>query len=205
MDLKVAGASNIPSGKYSNIAIKGTSRMLGDIQCDNFFVSGVVKGESVECNGKVKIYGKAIFNNNVKSQDIEVKGKLIALDVEVADEFDCNGGVVCDNLKAKEIELNNSGSTSIQQIEGQDIEITMSASKKFLRSILFFSRKKKEGLNVQVRDYIQGEDISLQYVTTPKVSGKNIVIGDGCKIDLVEYKDVIVISPKAKVGKVNKV
>lgn len=206
MDLKVLGASNIPSGKYDNIYIKGKSRLLGDVESNNISVSGTIKGESVVCDGEIKISGRALFNKNIKSEELEINGSLSCYgDIEVTNEIDINGSITCNNLKTNEFELGFCGKSVVESINARNVEIDMGFNRRFLRGVLFFSCKKQQELNVKINKQIEGEDVSIKYVTCPKVTGKNVTIGDGCVIDLVEYNDVITISPKAKVGKVNKI
>jgi hypothetical protein len=58
---------------------------------------------------------------------------------------------------------------------------------------------------VIINAYSEGGEISLEYVTSPKVSGARVKIGDGCRIDLLEYSESYEISPKAKVSKIFKI
>ncbi|MGA8943178.1 MAG: hypothetical protein WB502_10735, partial [Thermoactinomyces sp.] len=38
-------------------------------------------------------------------------------------------------------------------------------------------------------DVIEGDEIELEYTRAKVVRGKNVKIGPGCKVDLVEYQD----------------
>lgn len=45
----------------------------------------------------------------------------------------------------------------------------------------------------------------MEGVTTQRVSGRIVAIGEGCKIDLVQYSETIEVSPDAQVGKIEQV
>ena len=52
---------------------------------------------------------------------------------------------------------------------------------------------------------IEGDDIAVEAVTCPRVTGRIVAIGAGCRIDLVQYNDRAEISPEAEVGKLEKI
>ena len=56
-----------------------------------------------------------------------------------------------------------------------------------------------------VQSSIEGDNIKVKYVTCPRVPSRNIIVGKGCKIDLVQYSDKIEISRSAKIGKIEKI
>jgi hypothetical protein len=58
---------------------------------------------------------------------------------------------------------------------------------------------------VIVSSAIEGDNLTLEYVTCPRVTGRVVTIGKGCVIDLVQYSDSLDISPKAKCGKTEKI
>jgi len=66
-----------------------------------------------------------------------------------------------------------------------------------------FSRNHKG--TVTVRGSIEGDDIFLECVNAPCVSGRAVVIGENCTIDLVQYSESIEISPEARVGRTEKI
>ena len=58
---------------------------------------------------------------------------------------------------------------------------------------------------VRVKNSVEGDDIALEGVTVPRVSGRVVAIGEGCEIDLVQYSEQVEISPEAKVGRTEKI
>ena len=56
-----------------------------------------------------------------------------------------------------------------------------------------------------MKNSVEGDDIALEGVTAPRVSGRVVAIGEGCEIDLVQYSEQVEISPEAKVGRTEKI
>ena len=65
--------------------------------------------------------------------------------------------------------------------------------------------RNKKRHSVNVKSSIEGDEIEIEGVDTPRVSGKTVKIGDYCNIELVQYSDTFEASPKAKIGTVEKI
>ena len=59
--------------------------------------------------------------------------------------------------------------------------------------------------DMKVKNYIEGDKITLEAVKCPRVTGWIVVIEKGCEIDLVQYSENVKISKKAKVNKLEKI
>ena len=95
---------------------------------------------------------------------------------------------------------------NIGSIGGSKIVIVSEKSSNiFQRLPLFSSIAKATTSGVNVNSAIEGDDVALEYVTCPRVTGRVVAIGQGCNIDLVQYSEEIEIAPDAKVGKVEKI
>ena len=70
---------------------------------------------------------------------------------------------------------------------------------------MFSSLAKAADGIVRVKNSVEGDDIALEGVTAPRVSGRVVAIGEGCEIDLVQYSEQVEISPEAKVGRTEKI
>ena len=51
---------------------------------------------------------------------------------------------------------------------------------------------------------IEADTVALENVRAPRVSGRVVAIGEDCEIELVQYSEQIEISPRAKVGRTEK-
>jgi hypothetical protein len=52
-------------------------------------------------------------------------------------------------------------------------------------------------------DTIEGDDIYLEHTTAKVMRGDTVDIGDGCEIDLVEYRTDLKKTPDASVLKIH--
>lgn len=220
MDMRIAGKGNVPSGEYENIKISGNCRLYGNVRCTLFKASGTSKGESIECLEKFKTSGNTTFTGSIKAKNIRSSGSLSCVCREeneaknennikcdalsISGKLRIDGNIEAENVKiegaldckglinAESIILNADGKMNVGSIGGASIKI-----KRKLISI--FKRK------IIVQASIEGDNISLNHVICPKVTGCNVVIGKGCNIDLVQYSDGIKISKRAKIGKIEKI
>lgn len=229
MDMRIAGAGKIPQGEYEKISISGSGKLFGKVLCTSFKASGSSKGESIECKESFNVSGSASFNENIKANDIHVSGSITTGGNMVAEEsisifgaLKCGSAVKCNTfsvagsssvtgdieaegltvkgvcncdglINAENIDIKADRLMNIGSIGGSNIKIGRKPIS------IFLSRR------TVVASSIEGDDISLEYVTCPSVVGRVVEIGDGCKIDLVQYSEEIKISPKATVGKTEKI
>jgi hypothetical protein len=61
------------------------------------------------------------------------------------------------------------------------------------------SSAEKKGTILRVKESIEGDEITLEGVETPLVVGKNVRIGEGCRIGTVRYSGVLEVSENAAV------
>lgn len=52
---------------------------------------------------------------------------------------------------------------------------------------------------------IEGDFIDLEYTIADVIRGNIVIVGPGCTIERIEYRDQITVHPEAKVGKVEKI
>ena len=58
---------------------------------------------------------------------------------------------------------------------------------------------------MKVAESIEGDEISIEYTSAKTVTGKDVKIGEGCEIELLQYSENAEISPKAKIGRCEKI
>ena len=211
INMRIAGRGTVPAGEYDKVSLSGSSRLFGEVCCNNFSAVGRSKGESVTCAEGFKVSGSISFSGTVKAQNIRaagsfscdgdliareqlhasgslrVGGDLQGASVRIAGELECNGA-----LCAKEAELQADKPMQLDSITGGNVRTR--------RKLISIFRKRR----VSITTAIEGDTLDLEYVTAPRVTGHNIIIGKGCRIDLVQHSGEIQISTKATVGKVEK-
>ena len=219
MDMKISGAGAIGAGEYDDVRISGSAKSEGLILCKSFHLSGSFSGGEIECSEDFHVSGAGKFAGNIRAKEIHVsgaiktegnmKGKEIKLsgaiktggDVE-AEEIKISGEVNCGGLINAErlyVNLDSTASSTAENIGGSKITIEKGKSGGFFCRLL-----KKSGKFI-VSESIEGDEISIEYTSAKTVTGRNVKIGEKCEIGLVQYSESIDISPKAKIGKCEKI
>ena len=212
MDMRIAGKGTVPPGEYDKISLSGSGRLFGEVHCNNFSAAGRSSGESITCAERFKASGSSAFSGTVKAQNVRaagsfscggdlvaeeelsvsgslrVGGDVQAKSVRIAGGLQC-GGTLC----AESAELQADKQMSLAGIKGGNVRVRRKAVSIFLKR------------RTTVTEAVEGDVLDLEYVTAPRVTGRTVIIGKGCEIDLVQYSERVEISPKATVGKVEKI
>lgn len=199
VDFKTSGSSKVVGNlKAETIKISGSARVEGDIEVGEMKVSGSshvvgqVKGQSVKISGSTHIEG------NLYGEEVSVSGSVnIGKDCE-AESFKASGNFKIQGLlNAGEVNINLGGKSSVKEIGGENIEVRVSVMDNF-----FFKKVIDKMFNSQgelTTDLIEGDEIYLENTNAKIVRGKNITIGEGCNIVLLEYSGDINISSESTV------
>lgn len=203
------GGNNVVCGNDMNTS--GSCNFSGDISTGNLIVSGGSSfGGNVEAREKIAISGGSSFRGNVKCKQLQLSGgSKINGDVE-AELIKIRGAADCDGLmNAEEIDIEYERGMEIGSIGGSKIVIYKrhgEVKKKKFRLPLFSSLIKKSTVDtVVVKNSVEGDEIALEGVVCPRVSGRVVAIGADCEIELVQYSEQVEVSPKAKVGRTERI
>lgn len=183
----------------------GSASFSGSIKAENVSVSGGFScGGNLTAVEKIACSGSAKGGNNVKCDRLSVSGTLkVPGDVEV-ETVRVSGVLHCGGLlNAEDISIEFQQGMEIGSIGGSKISILMSKNRKAHARLPLLSSLIKTG-TVRVTSAIEGDEIALESVTCPRVTGRIVAIGEGCEIALVQYTQAVEISPNAKVGKTEK-
>lgn len=191
-DFKVSGSAHFSESiKASKIKASGSLSCDGELCAD----------KEISCSGSTKC------KKSVKSDQISIAGAMsVGGDVE-AESVKVSGIINCGGLlNAEDIEIKFDRGMEIGSIGGSKIVILSERSNKIPKWLpLFSSIAKSNARTVSVATSIEGDEIALECVTCPRVTGRIVAIGQGCDIDLVQYGEQIEISPDAKVGRSEKI
>ena len=224
MNMKMAGSASIPAGEYNEVKVSGSSRLYGFVRCVRFSSAGSVKGETIDCFDDFDLSGSGVFSGNVKAKRMSVSGSIkcgesvkceelsvlgamkVCGDVE-AEMITIHGAINCDGLlNAEEVNIQFETGMNIGSIGGSKIVVfSKNPIKPIKRLSLFASLCKSKVSTVAVASSVEGDEIALEYVTCPRVTGRVVAIGGGCDIELVQYSEMVEIHPDAKVGKTEKI
>ncbi len=200
----VSGASIECTG---DVDISGSGTFSDFVTADSIDVSGSFKcGGDIKADEDIRFSGGAKCDRNIKCADLRIDGSAaVRGDIE-AEAVSVDGVVNCDGLiNAEEVEIQYHTGMTIGSIGGSRIEIIRGGASKVIFRLPLFSSISSGGCTVRVKNSIEGDSIALEGVESPRVSGRIVAIGDGCKIDLVQYSEEIEISPNAWVGKCDKI
>ena len=202
MDMKISGAGAIGAGEYDNVRISGSAKGEGLIRCKSFHASGSFSGGEIECSEDFHVSGAIKTEGNMKGKEIKLSGAIkTGGDVE-AEEIKISGEVNCGGLINAErlyVNLDSTASSTAENIGGSKITIEKG------KSGGFFCRLLKKSGKFNVSESIEGDEINIEYTSAKTVTGRNVKIGEKCEIGLVQYSESIEISPKAKIGKCEKI
>lgn len=185
------------------IRVSGSGRFRGAVQAGEFCAAGSahVDGD-LTVAGEAKAAGSFRCDGGIRAGVLRLAGGIrVEKDAE-AEEARISGGFRCGGLlNAERVELRTDGGMDIGSIGGSVIRVQWESRGFNLRNLF---RKNHRG-TVTVRGAVEGDDILLECVNAPRVSGRTVVIGENCNIDLVQYSESIGISPDAKVGRTEKI
>lgn len=181
------------SGAFSN---------RGTIKTKEFEASGSAKTGAISAE-VIKVAGAFKVEGNLKTTELKVAGGLkVSGDLE-AEKAEIKGGINCGGLiNAEEIkiELSSTNKSFAQSIGGSKIVIENYREKGILERI--FGRKTCDFV---VSESIEGDEIIIEHTKAKTVTGKYVMAGEGCEIELIQYSENAEISPKAKIGRCEKI
>jgi cytoskeletal protein CcmA (bactofilin family) len=187
--------------------VSGASSFSGMVKANYVGVSGSFSCGDLVADEKLSVSGNAKCKENVKGNLLSVSGALnVGGDVE-GEKVKVKGILNCGGLlNAEDIEIEFERNMEIGSIGGSKIVIYPKNSiKPVKRRPLFSALIKRTNNGVSVTTSIEGDEIALEGVTCPRVTGRIVAIERGCNIDLVQYSETVEISPDAKVGRTEKI
>ena len=215
MNYTFSGAGGIPGGEYEKVRVSGAAKLAGDVRCSSFSSSGSLGGSgSIVCSGALHTSGAASIDGCVSAAELKASGAFkcrglygskhqIAGSVRVdgdmeADSLRIAGAVNCSGLiSADELEIQIGGSCHAQSIGGSSIRILPGNG--IGNGFHLFGIKKAVSQSMYVAESIEGDEIYLENVSCPVVTGGRVTIGPGCSIGSVQYSESVEISPDSRV------
>ncbi|MBQ7874278.1 MAG: hypothetical protein IJ306_03830 [Oscillospiraceae bacterium] len=190
--------------------VSGSGKNSGDVSAGSFGVSGAYKCEgSVTVKNDAHISGSFGCGKNLKAGELGISGAVkVGGDIE-AEHAVIRGGLDCGGLvNAEVLEIyigQHNGWLKAGSIGGSKITVESTGSTHHPGLIEKLFGWNSGNVKLEVEDSIEGDEIHLEKTVAKSVIGRNVVIGEGCKIDLVQYTEEVVISPDAQVGSCEKV
>ena len=188
--------------------VSGASSFSGDVEANYVGVSGSFScGGDLVAKDKLSCAGSAKCKGSVKGNLLSIAGSLaVGGDVE-GEKVKVRGVLNCGGLlNAEDIEIEFERGMEIGSVGGSKIVIfPKNIAKPIAKLPLFSSLARRASAGVAVVTSIEGDEIALEGVACPRVTGRIVAIERGCNIDLVQYSETVEISPDAKVGRTEKI
>ena len=187
VELKITGCADVRGHLVGRtVKITGSADMEKDVKADEVRVMG-----TLTCHGKITatkmtVRGSADVAGGVAAQEIEVSGVLTTKGDCEAESFAATGVVTIGGmLNAGNIDIKpHHGGCRAGEVGGEKISIGPGAPGGLHRILRLFQTPARFTTGT-----VEGDDIHLEHTRAKTVRGNNVVIGPGCEIELVEYRD----------------
>ncbi len=189
--------------------VSGSCKFTKDVHCGSLGISGAFScGGNLTVDEKIRCSGGGKVHGSIKGSSIKISGGISAGGDVEAETVTVSGRINCTGLlNAEEIVIKFSGGMELGSIGGSKVLICPERQSKNIVQRLPLLASLLPGIanTVVVKQSIEADTIALENIRTPRVSGRIVAIGEGCEIDLVQYSEQLEISPKAKVGRTEKI
>lgn len=189
------------NGKLSGeeIVVNGTAKANGHTKVENLDVNGRfvvcddMQAKNVNVEGECRTFG------SVEASNVKVNGFLSVGKGCECETFEGNGKFkISGLLSAEKIDIKLFWDSRVKEIGGHTVVIER--LDKFVAKVI--SKFIKVRFHVET---IEADDINISYTKAKVVRGKNVILGDGCEVDLVEYTETFLPGANAKFGRAERV
>jgi cytoskeletal protein CcmA (bactofilin family) len=180
-----AGTSN-GRVKAQSIIVNGTAGFNGEVQANEMTVNGDANIRDGAGVGRLIVKGNLSIGGSLAVHEVQLHGFLrIAGDCQ-AEAFTGEGGfTVGGELNAGNVDVTVQAPSSVREIGGERIVVRQpsGALSTFTGLLTVFSEKRLTA------ETIEGDVVWLENTTAKVVRGKQVTLGQGCIVDLVEYAE----------------
>ncbi|MFT8362274.1 MAG: hypothetical protein ABF608_03775 [Sporolactobacillus sp.] len=227
-NLRVMGETQSNGGVFDKVSVMGECKVLGSIDATTCKIMGefsvsenltcayfrnmgevTISGnlEAKECKllGETNVDGSSVLKRGTILGELFVTGDLTGEDLNVRGLVHVKGNVSLETLSMR------GGVVINGLLNCDDAEIILKYNiENYVKEIGsgHFSVKRRhslfnQGLTRHFRaEIIEGDRVDLEYTEAKLVRGMDVVIGDGCVIDRVEYSGSYHTSGRFKIGEV---
>jgi cytoskeletal protein CcmA (bactofilin family) len=192
-DLKISGTASSNGGVFRNVSIQGEGDVAGNVECGrlkvmgNLNIHGELKAKDIRIMGNLELDGNCHCEEMKLTGDTKIHGDCSA------EAFRVSGGFTIDGLlNAGKIDIRLYGPGKVTEIGGDNIRVKL--------PFRVFS-----GYKTLTADVIEGDEIHIEQTKAKVVRGNKVFVGNGCEIELVEYKEDFQQTNKAVIGKTAKI
>ncbi|MBU8713529.1 polymer-forming cytoskeletal protein [Brevibacillus parabrevis] len=172
--------------------VEGNASISGKAELDTIEVYGQLDVNGDLAFTRLKVDGNTKIHGSMTGEEVKVRGMLKTTGDCEAEVFSAKGAFTVGGLlNAGRIEVHLHGGCEAKEMGGEYIEVRKAGSStlnKLLKHIF------NSALALSV-DSVEGDEIYLEYTRAKVVRGKNVEIGPGCEIDLVESSEDFRLDP----------
>ncbi len=202
--VRVSGALSAGGGlNAKEVSVSGAVSCGGDIEGGDLVkVSGSVKcGGSITSGGEFRSSGKTTVKGDVSAETVYISGGFDVdglingekIDIVITQGSRCKAGSVGGAvINVKRRDEGDSGNI-LEAMRGFIVDV---------RKAFFPDREVETYFEA---DTVEGDTVTLEYTRANVVRGKDIVIGEGCRIGRVEYTGKVTYSDAAEIGEMTEI
>ena len=182
----------------------GKTKFSGNVKIKNLSTAGDFScGGDVNAIEGISVVGSFNAKGSVYANNLSVAGVAKIGEDGEAEKISVNGSLKCAGLvNAESVDIRFDSGVEIGSLGGGKVVISMHKVKKFFKRLPLLSSAMR---NAKIATAIEADEIEIDNVSCPRITGRSVAIGEGCVIDLVQYSESIDISPNAKVEKSEKI
>jgi cytoskeletal protein CcmA (bactofilin family) len=212
-NLLISGMGSSNGGSFQAVKIDGIGRIVGDVDCKDFNVTGRsevqgnIDADKVEMKGSLSIQGnvKASMSRfdgggkiegNYVGETLVINGAMTISGSCETEKFSANGRLQVGTLSADDVSVTLHGHSKIGEIGGERIQVRRQRGIDLSRWLKILPMTIGNYMTVHT---IEGDHIYLEYTSAEVVRGANIVIGPGCQIERIEYTNKLEQDKRSKV------
>lgn len=184
--LRCSGAAKVlGNAQTKELSCSGACSVQGDAAAQNAAISGSTKIGGSFAGGEVKVHGGFKVEKDLHCTQLIVTGGISVADNAEAEQVKINGAAQIGGLlNAEGIELTGSSVSRISEIGCAWLKVRRGANVSGLWDRL---------VGRQVRTYtlqantIEADTADLEYTQADVIRGRDIYLGEGCRVRRVEY------------------
>lgn len=193
-----------------DLHVSGSGHIEGNVKAGEIHCSGSLHANGtleamteLHASGSCHVEKDCISHGSLQaSGSLSVEGGIEAEKATISGKVGCKGLL---NAEQVEMKLGSRNPSKVGAIGGSQILVEYGAFGENSGCYFFglrFGRHRdgeRSGILLKVAESIEGDVLNLEGVETPLVVGKDVRIGDGCRIGTVRYSGVLEVSENAVV------
>ncbi|OIK09337.1 polymer-forming cytoskeletal protein [Bacillus sp. MUM 13] len=218
-NLTINGSGSYGGGLYRKVKVNGEASVTDHLECQAFKIMGRSKVEGNTKAETLSVYGEAELNGDLKAEKVkiygscQIQGDAVIKESKVRGSLDINGSYQGEQIEVKggftvrgDVEAEVFNSQGQFQIDGllnaEEVNVSLRYDHSFAGEIggERISIRAKGGLGEMLQlkksmlqmkaSIIEGDEIYLEYTAAEVVRGRNIEIGPGCEINIIEHQGI---------------